>query len=159
MNAYRFLWLPEFIQRILLALVRRKNKLLVNLHKPNYSDSIKKYQLCRPLGPKPVICYAPFKSMYFGMNGKVVACCLNRSHVFGRYPEQNISEIWNGQKIKELRDVLKHADLSKGCFHCKNRIDDGNFDAVEAALFDVIPLKNHYPAMMEFELSNECNLQ
>lgn len=121
-------------------------------------ENIRLFQKSRPLGPQPVICHAPFKNLYFGTNGNVVACCLNRSHVLGHYPDQKISDIWNGEKMENLRQSLKNFDLSAGCFHCQNRIESRNFDAVEALLYDVIPRNKKYPTSMEFELSNECNL-
>jgi MoaA/NifB/PqqE/SkfB family radical SAM enzyme len=111
------------------------------------------------LGTQKKICYAPFKSLYFGVDGIASACCLNQSHVLGKIPFHSITDIWNGEKIQELRTSLSNNDLSKGCFECKNRIESGNYDAVEAAKYDVFPWKNKYPIMLEFELSNQCNLQ
>ena len=67
---------------------------------------------------KKPFCYAPFGSLYFYQNGDVVACCQNRMNVLGKYPENSVKEIWQGDKIKELRRYMLDQDLSKGCFSC-----------------------------------------
>jgi MoaA/NifB/PqqE/SkfB family radical SAM enzyme len=161
MNIYDTSRLPSWSLKPLLFTARLYNKArfgisgIFNRQNQKYKD----YQNSRPLGIRPVICYAPYKHLYFGINGDIVACCFNRSHVFGKYPQQSIKETWDGKEIKELRQFLKKSDFSKGCFHCKNRIEGGNFDAVEAMLFDKIPLNKDYPTMFSFELGNECNLR
>lgn len=122
------------------------------------SSSINEYQNHRPAGKMKKICYAPYRSIYFSANGNVNPCCLNRSHIYGKWPENSIQQIWNNKKMLELKDALSCYDFSKGCFQCKQRIENGNFDAVEAILYDKLPPSRKFPLMMEFELSNKCNL-
>jgi sulfatase maturation enzyme AslB (radical SAM superfamily) len=77
----------------------------------------------------------------------------------GKYPDNGISDIWNGRKINELRNSLNNSDLSKGCDHCRDNIENNNFGAVGAQFFDIAPVNTRFPTMLEFELSNECNLK
>lgn len=122
-------------------------------------ENIESYQKIRPLGPKSTICFAPYKSMYFKLDGTVGACCHNYWNVFGVYPKQNLIEIWNNTKNKDLRAALNNNDFSKGCFKCKNAIEAKNFSAVGALDYDLLPLNEKYPTMLEFVLSNDCNFE
>ncbi len=125
------------------------------------SDSLlKEYNSHRPLGPQKYSCYAPFKSIYFGHHGKAVACCFNRDYALGVYPKQSIKQIWQSTEADKLRDYIKHNDFSLGCLGCKQQLIGGNFDAVKAKQYDEQVLnRNGYPSVMEFELSNVCNLE
>lgn len=139
-------------------------KKLLGWHKPNYSPItstlLEEYNQHRPAGPQKYVCYAPFKSMYFGHHGRAMACCYNRTHVLGHYPQSSIKDIWFGEDANKLRDYIKQNDLSLGCNGCKQQLVAGNFDAVKTLQYDERTLnKNRYPSVMEFELSNVCNLE
>jgi MoaA/NifB/PqqE/SkfB family radical SAM enzyme len=124
------------------------------------ADIVASYNERRPLGPQEKLCYAPFKNMYFGHSGKVIACCYNRNHVFGIYPEKSIKEIWFGSAAEQLREYISHNDLTLGCAGCQEQIVAGNIDATKAKQYDELPLNtNLYPSVLEFELSNVCNLE
>lgn len=105
-------------------------------------------------------CWAPLKSLYIGFRGNVSVCCFNKTHVVGKYPEQSINEIWFGEKVKDLREKLKEGDFSLGCRGCHEIISAGNFNGLPAKNFDHLThnLKG-YPTKIDFELSNECNLE
>jgi MoaA/NifB/PqqE/SkfB family radical SAM enzyme len=121
---------------------------------------LKRYNSHRPPGARRYLCHTPFKSMYFGHQGKVVACCYNRGHVLGVYPAMSIKEIWNGEGTNQLREYIKNNDLSLGCLGCRQQLMAGNFDAVKARQYDERSFNpNGYPSVMEFELSNLCNLE
>lgn len=117
------------------------------------------YDKHRSWGKQQMICYAPFKNMYFGISGNVRACCRNESYIFGSYPQQTIREIWNGEKVRNLRESIRRNDLSSGCDECYNHLTGGNFTAVVARMFDNQKINKRYPSIMEFELNNTCNLE
>jgi MoaA/NifB/PqqE/SkfB family radical SAM enzyme len=118
------------------------------------------YNKSRLPGKSEYACYAPIKNIYFGHYGKAVACCYNREHVLGTYPQQSIHEIWTGEKAQELRAALKNYDFSHGCRYCLTQIKAGNIDAAKAKQYDEQHTNaNGYPSVMEFELSNTCNLE
>lgn len=128
---------------------------------PEFNQEIlKKYNKSRPMGAQSVICYAPFKNLYFGHWGKVTACCYNRDFVLGNFPKQSITEIWSGEKSNQLRKSLENNNLDFGCNLCKQHILSENFEANKAKQYDTNKLnRNKYPSVMEFELSNICNLE
>lgn len=103
-------------------------------------------------------CKAPLTNLYFSWEGIAIACCYNQTFVLGKYPEQTISEIWNSQKISELRKSLSNYDLTKGCTGCLKDIEIRRFDSVNSLRFDSLPISS-YPTMMEFQLTNKCNLE
>lgn len=126
----------------------------------NISDSLfHEFYYARKNGPHKQICYAAEKSMYFGKDGNVSACCYNRLFVFGNIANQTIDDIWRGPKIKELSNSLKDNDLLKGCFACKLKIQSGNYGAVGSLAYDNIPYNSNWPTQIDFDLSNECNLE
>lgn len=122
--------------------------------------NLKDYNRHRPNGPQDLICQAPFKSIYFGHRGKAVACCWNRTYILGRYPERSIKEIWSGEEAENLRKYIRQNDLERGCQKCKAHILAGSYDVAKSKQYDELQLNdNGYPSVMEFELSNTCNLE
>lgn len=119
----------------------------------------KAYDKYRYWGRQALLCYAPYKNMYFGISGDVRACCRNESYSFGSYPEQSIKEIWNSDKVQNLRRSIRNNDLSLGCDECFQHLSGNNFSAVVARMFDTQKMNRSYPSMMEFELDNTCNLE
>lgn len=117
------------------------------------------YDKHRFWGRQALLCYAPFKNMYFGISGNVRTCCRNESYSFGSYPKQSIKEIWNGDKVQNLRRSIRNNDLSLGCDECYQHLVGGNFSAVVARMFDTQKMNRSYPSMMVFELDNTCNLE
>jgi len=125
-----------------------------------YKAALDGYQNLREQGNKFAICHAPFKNLYFGHRGSVTACCYNRLFELGRWPEQSVQQIWNGQKANELRGSLKDNSLKKGCSCCEIQLFAKNFPALKAVQFDINKLNsNHFPSVFEFELDNTCNLE
>ena len=126
---------------------------------PLSDDIVDAYNQQRNLGPKPVLCYAPSKSMRFDREGRVFACCYNNKHDLGHYPEQSIGEIWKGLRIKELREHLENNDLNSGCHICKVDFENKLFNSVKTSMYDYFPMRKDYPSMLEFKLENTCNLE
>ena len=123
-------------------------------------DLLEEYNTSRPLGPMNELCYAPFKNIYFGHYGKATVCCYNRDFTIGEYPQQSIKEIWNSKEANQLRESISNNNLDFGCHLCKKHLLAKNFEANKAKQYDTLSLnKNGYPSVMEFELSNVCNLE
>lgn len=122
------------------------------------------YEASRELEGKPFrsACYAPHASMYFSTNGDVIACCKNATYVLGNVADDRLLDIWNGKKADVLRDAVKDYRLGVGCEFCEWQIQGGQYDQVYARLFDELPVedgeRNVWPSMMEFAVSNTCNL-
>ena len=118
------------------------------------------YNKQRPLGPLPKLCYAPWNNIFFNTHGKAIVCCKNTKIILGTYPENSIHDIWFGEKIQILRDSISRNDLSMGCYKCHEAIKQSNISSMTSIYYDKygMMLKNKYPRVMEFELSNHCNL-
>lgn len=122
--------------------------------------SLADYNQQRQHEARKTICWAPQKSMFFGLRGKVTSCCYNKTFLLGTFPEQTLQEIWFGEERKKQEEALKNNDLSLGCHSCSRIIKAGNFLGLPAKNFDHLPLsENGYPTKLDFELSNECNLE
>jgi radical SAM protein with 4Fe4S-binding SPASM domain len=128
---------------------------------PLARDVFKAYNQFRPEGPQELLCYVPFSSLTFSWQGQIYACTYNRHIVIGSYPESSIRDIWFGEKLKKLQDHVAHHDLNYGCQHCKYFIERNKFSGLKPLQFDkYADYKEHpYPRVMEFELSNRCNLE
>lgn len=123
-------------------------------------DSKKKYNLQRDTTNVQTVCWAPFRSMYFGFRGNTSVCCFNKMHVIGTYPAQTLTEIWFGAQADEIRQSLTKNDFSLGCQGCHELITAENYSGLPAKNFDPLPSNsNRFPSKIDFELSNECNLE
>ncbi|MBP7273890.1 MAG: radical SAM protein [Saprospiraceae bacterium] len=128
----------------------------------NFKRHIERFNELRNPDALGVFCHAPFTKLYFSFGGKVIVCCQNQRYVLGKYPERSITEIWTGNKIEVLRNALKHNNLNLGCKECKDILMQGNYKQVAAlSSYDNYASfsNNKYPAVMEFEISNTCNLK
>ena len=104
-------------------------------------------------------CWSPVKNLFIGMRGRIMTCCYNKSYLLGEYPKQSIKDAWFGEKRKELEKSLLEYDFSKGCQSCYEVITAKNIGGLTAKKFDYLPLNETYPTRIDFELSNECNLE
>jgi MoaA/NifB/PqqE/SkfB family radical SAM enzyme len=133
------------------------------------------YNTSRTCAKKSIVCHAPYVNLNFEQTGDVRACCYNFKHVLGKWPEQRIREIWQGQKLEALKGYISDNNLGGGCIECGKMIEAGNYQGVRARYYDEFATNSFsdklasvarklsggfaYPKVMEFELSNECNLE
>lgn len=124
-------------------------------------ETLEAYNLSRTKGPKRIICYAPFKHVYFGTNGIARACCINKTDTYGAIANNKLSDLWKNDKVVVLREKILNYDLSGGCNYCNQQLESNNFKAFEGRLFDtILPEKPAaYPTEMTFEISTTCNLE
>lgn len=137
--------------------------------------AIAEYAASRSGTHKSIVCHAPFVSLNFEQNGNVRACCYNTKHLLGKWPEQRIADIWRSKEAQQLRDWIWQDELGGGCSECGSMIVAGNHHGVRAKYYDeyapagigsTVKYLRHrmtgnigYPRVMEFELSNRCNLE
>lgn len=123
---------------------------------------IAEYNASRDLSQAPFIsgCFAPFVSLTFDTVGVVRACCQHsRYHPLGRVPEQSLDEIWNGEAAQQLRAAVRQYDFDRGCGFCKWQVIDRNYSGVYARHYDWLADGGEWPRVMEFMISNTCNLE
>ena len=128
---------------------------------PLDAEIFSEYNKFRPLGAKKHFCYVPFSSMTLCVDGKVYACSYNRKALLGTVPEMTLKEIWFGKTAKTLRNHHLNNDLSFGCQHCKFFFDKRKFTDLKPHEFDqyATTSPHAFPRVLEFELSNICNLE
>lgn len=108
------------------------------------------------------ICYAPFTSLYFDTRGRVRVCCHNVEYCVGDVARESIADIWKGERIKALREAVARYDMTRGCQFCYWRLNAGTLGSLAMRGYDALPVSEAsptWPQMMQFSISNSCNLQ
>ena len=136
-----------------------KKKISQLVNDADWRKHIIEYNMQRQLGCDPTVCHVPMRSLYFGLEGIVTACCFNRNFTLGRFPENSIEEIIHGEKRKTLQKHLSETNFSHGCQFCKDMIASGDYMSVGARFADIFPDNGDLPSEMVFELDNTCNLR
>lgn len=139
--------------------IKSKLKRLENSQKNFPTEHIKSYYQSRTISDTRYLCHAPFNNMYFNSVGDVANCWLTFDNPEKYSEERTIKEIWFGKKFSDLRENIKNFDLSSRCGTCLNYIKNGNYVNVLAKAYDNEYPISDFPTMMEFELTNTCNLE
>lgn len=103
-------------------------------------------------------CKAPFNTLFFSMSGEVYFCLSNRIQIIGKYPQNSIKDVVDGETRNELQKLFIKNNGMPGCEYCKEQIRMGNYNAAFNQ-FSNVPSKKGEITVIEFELSNQCNLQ
>jgi radical SAM protein with 4Fe4S-binding SPASM domain len=75
-------------------------------------------------------CALPFNSLSVWSDGSITPCCAfqGKNLVLGNIREDNIKEVWKGEKITEIRkQLLTGKDLNATCHHCIACRDNESF--------------------------------
>lgn len=102
-------------------------------------------------------CKAPFNTLFFSMTGEVYFCLKNKEQLLGKYPQNSVKEIIEGQNTTKLRTTFLKENGLPGCEFCREQINLGNLDSAFNHYSNVKGKKGAI-AVIEFELSNQCNL-
>jgi MoaA/NifB/PqqE/SkfB family radical SAM enzyme len=152
------LFLEAFRKTGQIALVTKKNKFIESscLSK----DITLSYNRQRMYGPRKYLCYAPFTSMFFSRNGNMSPCYASYEYKSDNWPKKSIHESWFNGEFKAIRDAMKSGNLDYACKFCKPLFESGNFGSLLPNKYEPYGIgKLQYPKIMEFELSNRCNLE
>ncbi len=115
-------------------------------------------------------CPLPFVSMFVLNNGKVTVCCrdFHESLIVGNINDNTLLEIWNGQKIKEIRNAHRSGKLDGHpvCAECEMS-DRGLSEFVNAYLhflyykgFNSNQINDQIEACLKImDLNNKKNLE
>lgn len=164
-NLYKSL--PESMQRLSVAVFRNfQNLYYKHLIKKNYSTgSLNKQTLDlfnkqRMYGPRKRLCYAPYSSIFFSRAGYMSACYATYSEKSDRWPETSIHDAWFKGELSRIRNHIALNDLDYACSFCKPYFISHNFGSLLTKKYDAYSFgSTKYPQIMEFELSNCCNLE
>lgn len=140
-------------------------------------EIVEEYNRVRNMPAGKSACPAASINLHFSQQGVVTACCFNRQHVLGVYPENSVSEIWNGEPIRELREALENNDLRKGCQKCLQQLEARDYGGSHAMFYSFYakvteekriqrglqppggPDAPPVPMRLEFNIHNSCNLE
>lgn len=114
----------------------------------------------RRRGGSPTGCAVPSASFRILPNGQMDACCINEAVWLGKYPEVSLHEAWTHPELRALRKALARGDFSHGCEACGAAFAAGNRNLTHAHSYDdfLDTRRSAYPRVLEFSLSNRCNL-
>jgi len=107
-------------------------------------------------------CYAPYTSLYFDTSGDVRVCCHNWSNSVGNLTKNSLDEIWHGVAIAAVRSAVKRLDFTLGCQFCEWHLNTRQFLHAPMTKWDKFSVTSEAPAwpkVMEFSISNQCNLE
>ena len=102
-------------------------------------------------------CNAPFAQLLLSPTGKVHPCCYHFGVELGTC-QQSLEEVWNGEKIKKLRQEFLGGDIKT----CKSRIKNLNCHKEFSHLSPHIELSTHQnspPNRLDLRLNGQCNLE
>lgn len=139
--------------------IKRNLNMISKRYHPIDSKIKKEYNKNRDCEEKAVLCYAPFKSLYFRSDGSAVSCCYNRFETLGKWPQEKISDIWRGKKLAKFRSNFINDDLPSGCWQCSEQLNAGNYNGVNARNFEEFYYLGNGPSAINLELENKCNLE
>jgi MoaA/NifB/PqqE/SkfB family radical SAM enzyme len=125
--------------------------------------AVTEYDRRRNFSDKAVraLCYAAHTSLYFDNSGNVRVCCHNWSYPVGNILQNTLDEIWQGAKIRILRDALTDYKFGPGCEFCAIQTAETFANAAMRRFdrFAVPDAAPEWPQQMEFSISNSCNLE
>ncbi|WP_263374473.1 radical SAM protein [Granulicella aggregans] len=107
-------------------------------------------------------CYAPYTSLYFDTSGDVRVCCHNWSNIVGNVTRNSLDEIWKGTAIAAIRSAVKRLDFKRGCQFCEWHLSTRQFLHAPITKWDKFTVTSEtpeWPKLMEFSISNQCNLE
>lgn len=98
--------------------------------------------------------------MYFDQFGQVKPCCQGVGGL-GHVTRQSLREIWDSARANRLREALAQRALPPGCGFCAWQAEKVGCSEFARGFDDQDPesLSPLWPVMMEFSMTNACNLQ
>jgi len=158
--------LPQFFKNIAVDIHKDIRLLFFSIFKTkqirkckNNKANLVNYQNSRMYGPLRHLCYAPHTSMFFARNGKVSPCYASYNDLSSNISNNTIKEIWLNGSLKTIREQHKVCDLHTTCEFCEKLINNKSYGSLLINKYEHYAFsKSKYPVIMEFELSNKCNL-
>lgn len=122
-------------------------------------DIYLEYNKSRKYGPLNKVCYAPYTSMFFSRTGYVSPCYASYNSRSSRVSDSSIKDIWHKGSFKDIRIQHGKGDLQTNCSFCRDLMFQKSFGSLLINKYEHYAFsRKKYPVIMEFELSNRCNL-
>jgi MoaA/NifB/PqqE/SkfB family radical SAM enzyme len=123
-------------------------------------STMKAYNRQRLYGFRPKLCYAPYSSMFFSRAGYMSPCYATYDEKSDRWPEKSIHEAWFHGRFENIRQAVDKGNMQYACEFCQPVFENYNFGSLLPEKYEHYGISaGKYPKIMEFELSNRCNLQ
>jgi radical SAM protein with 4Fe4S-binding SPASM domain len=122
---------------------------------------------------KPYFCILPWVHVAVMPNGSTYSCCLSDfKQPLGNINTTDLNEVWNGEKIKQLRVALNNGEKVSPCEYCYKREALGQkslrqtsneewsntFERINQMKEDGSLIK-HNPIYLDLRFSNICNFK
>jgi len=108
-------------------------------------------------------CLAPYTTLNFDTLGQIRVCCYNNQFILGKYPQNDLLEIWQGKPKKEFIDKLTNSKFPLGCKKCMVQAASNNTASALFTKFDKYEkyhdIDEAYPVALEFEFGTICNYE
>ena len=105
----------------------------------------------------------PWIHLHVSQLGKANACCVSQIN-YGNINEQDLNEIWQGEKIKAIRESFLSGEPDKRCFNCIQR-EAAGAKSLRQETFEKFPeitienLEAPAPIYFDIRFSNVCNFR
>lgn len=156
---------PEFIKQILVFASKTFRRFLFifghNKFTCEKKDLLNLFQMQRRYGPLKHFCYAPYTSMFFSLHGKMAPCYATYNGTSDVYSKnKSIRESWFNGSFAEIRKEHSKCNYSENCKFCEELFKNKAYGSMLMQKYEHYAFsKSNYPKIMEFELSNKCNLE
>ncbi len=111
------------------------------------------------LESKKLFCSAPFTQLTLYPDGNIAICCYNEKTILGNIKTHSFAEIWNGDKIKKIRQEF----LSKKSTFCQSQISSRACHHFAGRRTNKGFIKQinqtQYPIRFDLRLNGACNLK
>lgn len=156
--------LPEFLQTILINTVKSIKKFFYKLSKlfrrsqNSKPEIIHEFNFNRKYGPLPRVCYAPYTSLFLSRLGYISPCYASYNSDSSHISKESLKTAWFDGSIERIRKKHLNYDFSE-CSLCKSLLEQKAFGSLLINKYDHYSFsRSSYPRIIEFELSNKCNL-
>ncbi len=159
--------MPLCLQNLFVKIHRRFRILIFEICKSKRLQKcadVDKKVLCnfnksRKYGPLKHICYAPHTSMFFSRSGFISPCYASYNNKSSHVSQSSLKDIWFNLSFKNIRNEHNLCNLDSTCGFCKEIMQSESFGSLLINKYEHYAFsKSDYPVIMEFELSNTCNL-
>jgi sulfatase maturation enzyme AslB (radical SAM superfamily) len=104
------------------------------------------------------LCSAPFNSLLIETDKSIAPCCAWKGKYLGNFESDNILNILQGERLKEIQTTLLNQEWPEECIGCKER-EEVTGTSARLNQYASIPYNpNNSLTFLEFNSSNLCNL-
>jgi MoaA/NifB/PqqE/SkfB family radical SAM enzyme len=98
--------------------------------------------------------------MFFSLHGKMAPCYATYNERSDIFPDTSISESWLNGSFARIRNEHAECRFTENCSFCFDLYKNKAYGSMLQQKYEHYAFtKSKYPAIMEFELSNRCNLE